>query len=424
MTIDRRKYLYRIKRLEIKSWMKYLMLQGKEVIDYVLGELTTGTNITINNTVEKTFYKFDIKGNSTQETTTGKNLYDVSSLPVTAYGITISRNENGDIVLNGTPDYTSSYRTFSIGVGKELETGTYTVSVANKKDGIGLNVGGFGGQLNLTMSDTVKTKTVTSTQAYTIAPQINIRYDVGTLTNFVLNPMLEKSASATTYEPYTGGIASPNPSYPQPILSAGDNNSISEKIENSDGTKSQTYTIPCQQPMRSIGTVRDEFIKVNGEWKERHKIYRYTFTGNETGIYKELVGTNMYVWRLSVRYLVNNDSVQIKSNYFTGVSYNNRTSSSTNIIYCDTNGTRINFRNTDFETLEDFKTFLSNKYASGNPVYIDYVLETPTDLSCTEEQIAILENLPKSYDEQTNIYSLDVTPAYVEAQAYVKKDEE
>ena len=226
------KYLYFIKDFKIENWIKWwLVRKGSIPVDYVLGELMTGTDITINNTVEKTFYKFDVKGNSTQETTTGKNIYDVSSLPVTQYGITISRNENGDIVLNGTPNYTSSYRTFSIGVGKELEIGTYTVSVANKKEGIGVNVGGFGGQLNLTLTDTVKTKTATSTQAYTIAPQINIRYDVGTLTNFVLNPMLEKSASATTYEPYTGGIASPNPSYPQPILSAGDDSSISEKMQ-------------------------------------------------------------------------------------------------------------------------------------------------------------------------------------------------
>ena len=43
----------------------------------------------------------------------------------------------------------------------------------------------------------------------------------------------------------------------------------------------QTYTIPCQQPMRSIGTVRDEFIKVNGEWKERHNIASIILNGTE-----------------------------------------------------------------------------------------------------------------------------------------------
>lgn len=34
----------------------------------------------------------------------------------------------------------------------------------------------------------------------------------------------------------------------------------------------QTFTIPCQQPMRSIGEVRDVFIKQDGLWYEKHNI--------------------------------------------------------------------------------------------------------------------------------------------------------
>lgn len=526
MTIDRRKYLYRIKRLEIKSWLKYLMIEGKHVVDYVLGELTSGTNITINNTVEKKFYKFDVKGNSTQETTTGKNIYDVSLLPVTAYGITISRNENGDIVLNGTPNYTSSYRTFQIGVGKELEIGTYTISVANKKDGIGVNVGGFGGQLNLTLADTVKTKTATSTQAYTINPQINIRYDVGTLTNFVLNPMLEKSSEATSYEPFTYG-ASPNPSYPQEIYSAGDNGTISEKIVNknlcdaiinvnltsgnekwrvislndikweqgktyyigsfltkqSNETvqisnygyvsidnrvasitfngnipavrvgantlngnivdeevkimvatgiftdfithQEQLYIVPCQQPMRSIEIdentiMRDGFIQdLQGNWKERHNVGRVLCIGAQSEEYTREKYEDLYTRFVLVR----NDMVNIPantrqlviSNYFKFAS----SGSDIGSIFRFNNNIYLYPDKTTIDTVENFKTWLSTHNTE-----IIYPLATPVDLPCTAEQIAILENLPKSYNEQTNIYSLDVTPAYIEAKAYVKKEEE
>lgn len=43
-------------------------------------------------------------------------------------------------------------------------------------------------------------------------------------------------------------------------------------ISNSDNTQSQEFTIPCQQPMRSIGNVRDEFIKQDGVWYEKHNI--------------------------------------------------------------------------------------------------------------------------------------------------------
>ena len=158
----------------------------------------------------------EFDGEITQETTTGKNLLDTSLLPLSNHGLTISRNNNGDIVINGTPDYSSGYVSFRLGNGKTLTPNTYTLSVNTKKVGIGMSVGGFGGRLNLTLADTVKSKTQTSTENYYIQPDLNIRYDVGTLNNFILNPQLEISSTPTSYEPYTNG-ASPNPNYPQDI---------------------------------------------------------------------------------------------------------------------------------------------------------------------------------------------------------------
>ena len=84
------------------------------------------------------------------------------------------------------------------------------------------------------------------------------------------------------YETYCGGQASPNPDYPQEIKSAGDNGYITEKITNSNNTQTQTYTIPCQQPMRAIGDVKDTFVKVNCVWYERHNIARIlSYNGEE-----------------------------------------------------------------------------------------------------------------------------------------------
>ena len=52
---------------------------------------------------------------------------------------------------------------------------------------------------------------------------------------------IEKGSVATSYEPYTGGIPSPNPSYPQEIKSVV--NPI-VKLSNEDGTQSETVTLP------------------------------------------------------------------------------------------------------------------------------------------------------------------------------------
>lgn len=182
----------------------------------------TGTDITLDNT-RKGRVDMGFSGNTSQETTTGKNFYSTSMLPVTEYGITISKNANGDIVLNGTPNFSEGYKTFYTGDVITVEAGTYTLSVANKIAGIGCVVGGFNGGCNLTLTDTVTSKTAYADTPQNVNPAINIRYDVGTLTNFVLNPQMEKSSSATTYEPFTNG-ASPNPDYPQDIhVVSGDN---------------------------------------------------------------------------------------------------------------------------------------------------------------------------------------------------------
>ena len=161
--------------------------------------------------------KMKVFGNTEQAQYSGKNLFDISLLPITANGITITKDNAGNIVLNGTPNYSSGYKTFTVGTAKNIKAGTYTVSAANKQVGIGVQTNIPGGNLNLTMADTTTARTHTTTDTTSMSSTINIRYDVGTLNNFILNPQFELSSTATDYEPYTGGQPSPNPDYPQDI---------------------------------------------------------------------------------------------------------------------------------------------------------------------------------------------------------------
>lgn len=177
--------------------------------------------------------KLEVDGVCEQVTTSGKNLLKSNRLPITKNGITISKNDNGDIVVNGTiTGIESGFVAFVIGNTFTVEEGTYTSSVQNKKDGIGLNTNGFYGSLNITMADNVNFKTATATEAQTITPQINIRYDAGTFNNYIFNPMLEKSSTANEYEPYTGGQPSPNPDYPQEIKTITDSLSVTSCNKN------------------------------------------------------------------------------------------------------------------------------------------------------------------------------------------------
>lgn len=191
----------------------------KEMDDYIgilpKKEATGTTLLEYDKALEFRVINSEIEGNVKQETTSGKNLFDVSLLPLTQNGVTISLDKNGNVVLNGTPNITSGYISFQVGKSFNVQPNTYTLSVIEKKDGIGVSTGGFSGQLNLTLADTAKSKTKTSNSEYNLKPEINVRYDAGTLNNFILNPHLEISSTATSYEPPIG--VTPRPDYPQEV---------------------------------------------------------------------------------------------------------------------------------------------------------------------------------------------------------------
>jgi hypothetical protein len=235
----------------------------------------------------------------------------------------------------------------------------------------------------------------------------------------------------------------PTPDNPIPINSAGDNGTITEKIENADGTESQTFTIPVQQPMRRMekGTFQkqDLFFKNTidnplydsnltlNAWYERHIISHYDFTGEEdwkTATSVVTGTTRFYVDKSDVKN--QNGAVgYVFSNRFIPITWAQMYSTDRTTINAISNynqynqtGNRLVIRidSTIASTKAELNTFLSN-----NPTYAEYELETPTDLPCTEEQIQVLEAYVKArtYKPVTHMYSEDETPAYQEV-VYVK----
>ena len=157
-------------------------------------------------------------GESQQNTTSGKNLLDCSGLTEkTVQGITFTPvYENGMlqyINVNGTAtanaDYTIKYMDF----------------VANTEYAInGCPSGGSSVTYFFAINGTTSTKfDLGSGNAFTFDSEkntnalIRIRANV-TASNLKFYPMVRlASVTDATYEPYTGGIPAPNPSYPQEI---------------------------------------------------------------------------------------------------------------------------------------------------------------------------------------------------------------
>lgn len=164
----------------------------------------SGENITLQNTAELEFIQPPIpRGNSKQVQYSGKNKASINTYDYA----------NGRIIVIPTPT---------------LPIGTYTISFkvdsfvnASNSGNIAINCGGVDTSVvtfaNMVAGQTFS-KTITTTAE---ATQFSLRigqtvYDAGDRA-VLSNIQLEQGSTATAYEPYVGGTASPNPSYPQPI---------------------------------------------------------------------------------------------------------------------------------------------------------------------------------------------------------------
>ena len=161
----------------------------------------------------------------------------------------------------------------------------------------------------------------------------------------------------------------------------------------------QDYSIYTQQPMRSIGDVRDKFVKKDGNWFERHYIGEVVLDGNSTinNFYPNSGRCDISISNALLRGLC-------LCNY-----YQYKFAEENNKCFISGATSAFCFINTDIKSIEEVRAWLNEKQPE-----VIYQLATPLDLPCTEEQIQQLENKPSTYKEMTIINSEDETKAYLE----------
>lgn len=206
----------------------------QKVIDQLPQVEGQGTEVTLENTIEAQFTKFDVEGNSTQETTEGRQLLPkptkINSQIVdtsTKNGITLTPIVGGKFHIKGTAKAKADFFLFR---EEQLivEKGDYTISSNNLPSGVLVVTSGGGNNgfvyTELSSSNPKVTSSVTDdTKPFSY---VVIRIARGTTVDADIYVQLEKGTTATDWEKYTGGIASPNPNYEQPIKSAGDNENL------------------------------------------------------------------------------------------------------------------------------------------------------------------------------------------------------
>lgn len=181
-------------------------------------------------------------------------------------------------------------------------------------------------------------------------------------------------------------------------LEIGDNQTVSV------GPAEQSYIMPTQQSFKSVRDIRDTFIKKDGKWYERHNIYRYLFTGNEN--FKALDNNSIFgmtVTENKAKIVSKNDNGNLTyclSNRFVNNTQFNAAKMTNKIAFSQWSDTQYLYLSKIKDSVDELKSYLA-----ANETYVDYPLETPIDIECTEEQSKILDELnnARTYKNVTNI---------------------
>ena len=327
----------------------------------------TGSNITLTPTLKGRLGSV-LNGDTYQQTYSGKNLFNKNSI-TSGYLIEPSRGTESANASYGCSDY--------IPVKANTQ---YTRVYCNNW------YGAFYDE-NKNYVETIQNQNV-------ITPSVDGYARISFLLTNKDIVQLEQGSTATSYEPYTGGQASPNPDYPQEIqcVEGIQNITVDDGNGNSQTQEVNLGDIKLYDGDYITGTP-DNWNIIN-EWKES--------TINFNGNYYDADSTHRYAW-----FAKPSDSID----------YNEWTS---NIIgkVGNLNGSvnkwsyAVVFNPNDYTDIQIVEKCNGTKYI--------YKLATPTTTPITDTTlISQLNNIYKlkSYDDTTNISVSGNLPMIIEASA-------
>ena len=325
-----------------------------------------------------------VYGDTEQQKYTGKNKINVPDSSSTNNGITWTI-ENG--VIHGVGKLTATYSNAYGHVDLNLPAGEYTFSIAEAlpsplkiefttrdNDNNRKNWSILVGQTNMTHEFTNGLAwTGISLVGGTVDQEIDI-----TITDL----QIELGSTPTSYEPYVGGTASPNPDYPQDVHVV----TGSQTVTISDGNTSTDYSLTLGSlELCKIGDYQDYIYKSGDDWYVHKEIGENIYVGDQSELWVK-VGTNARrtAYRINLdnakRYagnvtpvFVSNRFLPVSANatWVAGVMSSESTLSTGNLVLC--------LNPSSFTTVDDLTTWL----ATSN-VTIYYALATATDTKITD----------------------------------------
>lgn len=348
--------------------MLYALLKGKS------GQPSSGSSIVLKGKDNDKFSTLSVYGRSAQATTSGAQLLDLTDVvgkTESKNGFTYRVNSDESISVSGVPtEYTSFFlKQITLKAGKYC----WKNYVENKSIFIQLI-----SSVNIPTNGCFTLDSNSDISVYVVA---NVMSGNTEEINLTFNAMLNTGDVLLPWEPYTGGIPSPNPDYPQEIKAV-DNPTVA--ISDKDGTESQLITFPYTLnaiPVSAGGNYTDE----NGQQyvadyvdMERGKLVRCVYEIEVNGEDKSFVQENQYC-SYSARKLPNakekgNEAIYSLSSFFSEPAMFN---SEFGLLYV---------------TKKDYAQVL-NDSAKNKTGHITYALATPIENDLTADEIATYKAL-------------------------------
>ena len=382
---------------------------------------TAGTSLEIDGAIK--VKSVELQGDTQQQTYTGKNLIHFNPETRSNGGIDYTIT-NDTIVGAGVTTGTNSVASSNYYFPTLLSAGTYTFSIPQALSvQIFLSViddnSGFHNFIILPGDTSVTVTTDYTMERYRLA---FTGWTAGDSVSISLpnKLQLEAGSTATPYEKFVGGTASPNPDYPQTVEVVTGEQTISV----SDGTNSTDYTVDLGSiELCKIGNYQDYIYKSGDDWYVHKATGKVVLDGSETW---SRAGLTTGVRYFSVRNDINlrsvdSDGSDIMSDKFIGVNYityysiGGITGISHN-TYQSNNYIQLFFATDSFGDTTALKTWLST-----NNTTVYYALATATDTKITDSTLtrqldALLS--AQMYPEYTAISSNGNLPAILGITAY------
>lgn len=258
-----------------------------------------GSNLSLDNTIATTLKSVELKGDTYQQTYSGKNLFDKVAEVETSPNYSL--NPDGTITTDASNaqtgrkymtltmnpgTYTLSFRPYFSGVEnpgirftiRNIDTSTdYIAKNINNPENGSLQVNSF----------TVEN---TTSVGFCIIPQARLE---DRQTFYFYDTQLELGSTSTPYEPYTGGISAPNPDYPQAVQTV----TGEQTVTVSDGVDSEVFPINLgSTELCKIGDYQDYIYKNGNDWYVHKEVGKAIFDGTESWSGNTSTGSPTYLY--------------------------------------------------------------------------------------------------------------------------------